>query len=383
MKPRDLALAVLVTVVWGSNFSVTGVGLRSLDPFLLTALRLLCSALPLVLFLPPPRVPAHAVAGYGVLFGVGLWWVANLAMAQGVSPGLESLLLQFSAFFTILLSRLFFAERIARAQWLGMGLAAVGLLLITALTRDGGTRVGIALVIVAALAWSLCNLLVKRYQPADMLAFLAWSSAVSAPVLFALTYASEGARPFLELRSHLDTPAVLSVLFQAYVTTVFGYWVWNTLIRRYSAAQVAPLSLLVPVSGLATSWLVFDEHLPAAVWSAIGLVLAGVAVFVLGARGAGRATSRGSVAGMAGSILLDLGVASAEPDHTGENESRRGNSYRAARTWPLRRGWRTGRDSTDSASQARRIFASDPGDATKVQPGSCGSRTGHTCLLRP
>ena len=295
MKPRDLALAVFVTVVWGSNFSVTGVGLRSLDPFLLTALRLLCSALPLVLFLPPPRVPAHAVAGYGVLFGVGLWWVANLAMAQGVSPGLESLLLQFSAFFTILLSRLFFAERIARAQWLGMGLAAVGLLLITALTRDGGTRVGIALVIVAALAWSLCNLLVKRYQPADMLAFLAWSSAVSAPVLFALTYASEGARPFLELRAHLDTPAVLSVLFQAYVTTVFGYWVWNTLIRRYSAAQVAPLSLLVPVSGLATSWLVFDEHLAPAVWSAIGLVLAGVAVFVLGARGVSRAGSRKSV----------------------------------------------------------------------------------------
>ena len=107
--------------------------------------------------------------------------------------------------------------------------------------------------------------------------------------------ASEGARPFLELSSHLDTPAVLSVLFQAYVTTVFGYWVWNTLIRRYSAAQVAPLSLLVPVSGLATSWLVFDEHLAPAVWSAIGLVLAGVAVFVLGARGVSRAGSRKSV----------------------------------------------------------------------------------------
>ena len=94
---------------------------------------------------------------------------------------------------------------------------------------------------------------------------------------------------------------MLSVLFQAYVTTVFGYWVWNTLIRRYSAAQVAPLSLLVPVSGLATSWLVFDEHLAPAVWSAIGLVLAGVAVFVLGARGASRASSRASALGTPGS----------------------------------------------------------------------------------
>ena len=277
MRPRDLALGVLVEVIWGSNFSVIGLGLRSLDPFLLTALRFACSALPLVFLLAPPKVPARGVVAYGVLFGVGLWWVVNLAMARGMAPGLSSLLLQASAFFTILLSRVVFGERIGRARWLGMAAAASGLAVIITASNAGTTRVGAALVLLAALAWSACNLLVKRFKPDDMLAFVAWSSAVAAPVLALLTLLGEGTQPFVALASRLDGRAVFSILFQAYVTTVFGYWVWNRLIARYSAAQVAPLSLLVPVSGLLTSWLVFDERLPLATWVGVGLVLVGMA----------------------------------------------------------------------------------------------------------
>jgi len=109
MKSRDLLLGVLVTVIWGSNFSVIEVGLRDLDPLLLTALRFSFSAIPLVFFLRwPDGVHLASVAGYGVIFGVGLWWVVNIALSRGLSPGLSSLLLQFSAFFTILLSSLFF-----------------------------------------------------------------------------------------------------------------------------------------------------------------------------------------------------------------------------------------------------------------------------------
>jgi O-acetylserine/cysteine efflux transporter len=288
MRPRDLALGVLVTAVWGSNFSVIGLGLRSLDPFLLTALRFLCSALPLVFLLAPPRVPARVVVAYGMLFGVGLWWVVNLAMARGMAPGLSSLVLQASAFFTILLSRAVFGEPIGRARWWGMAAAALGLVVIIAASNAGTTRIGAALVLLAALAWSACNLLVKRHKPDDMLAFIAWSSLVAAPVLLLLTFLGEGARPFVELPSRLDARAVFSILFQAYVTTVFGYWVWNRLVARYSAAQVAPLSLLVPVSGLVTAWLVFDERLPLATWVGVALVLAGMARLTFPGSAAGR-----------------------------------------------------------------------------------------------
>ncbi len=164
------------------------VGLRDLDPFLLTGLRFTFTAFPLVLFLRRPRdVPVAALAGYGVLFGVGLWWVVNLAMAKGMSPGLSSLVLQFSAFFTVLLSAAVFRERIRLPQWVGMLLAASGLILVISHVEGTSTTTGIALVLLAALSWSACNLIVKRHKPADMIAFVAWSSMFSTPVLFILT----------------------------------------------------------------------------------------------------------------------------------------------------------------------------------------------------
>lgn len=285
MKSRDLLLGVLVTVIWGSNFSVIEVGLRDLDPLLLTALRFSFSAIPLVFFLRwPDGVHLTSVAGYGVIFGVGLWWVVNIALSRGLSPGLSSLLLQFSAFFTILLSSLFFQERINRFQGAGMTLSVAGLIAIIHLTHGSASASGVALVLFAAVAWSVCNLIVKTSRPANMMAFVAWSSAFAAPALFALTYLSKGSAPFRQLTQHVTGAAVFSVLFQAYITTVFGYMVWNTLMKKYPAATVAPLSLLVPISGVITSYLVFDEHLSASMWIAMFGVVCGIALFVCSQR---------------------------------------------------------------------------------------------------
>lgn len=288
MKPSDLVLGIVVTVIWGSNFSVIEVGLRNLDPFLLTALRFTFSALPLILFLKRPRdVSLGTIAAYGIVFGVGLWWVVNMAMFHGMSPGLSSLVLQFSAFFTILLSAAILREQIGRAQMVGMMISVGGLAMIIHLTQGTATTLGVVLVLLAAGSWSICNLIVKTRRPSDMMAFIAWSSAFAAPVLFALTWMTEGAQPFQDLRAHLNGAAVFSVLFQAYVTTVFGYMVWNNLMKKYPATLVAPLSLIVPISGVVTSYLLFDEQLTAGMWVAIAIVLCGIATFV----NAGRITT--------------------------------------------------------------------------------------------
>lgn len=281
MRPKDLILGVLVTLIWGSNFSVIQIGLRELDPFLLTGLRFTLTAFPLVLFLRRPRdVPLPSLAAYGLLFGVGLWWVVNMAMSKGMSPGLSSLVLQFTAFFTVILSAILLRERMGVPQIAGMLIAASGLFFVIHATTGSSTTVGVVLVLLAALSWSACNLIVKRHKPRDMIAFVAWSSVFSAPVLFLLTWINEGNAPFIALAHGVSWAAWGSVLFQAYVTTVFGYMVWNNLMKKYPAASVAPLSLLVPVSGIVTSYLAFDEHFAPGVWVGACVMLLGVAVFV-------------------------------------------------------------------------------------------------------
>ncbi|MCS3420727.1 O-acetylserine/cysteine efflux transporter [Pseudomonas sp. BIGb0450] len=285
MSKLDLLAGVLVTVIWGANFSVIGLGLQSLDPFLLTLLRFTFCAIPLVFFIRRPRGVSYCtLATYGVLFGAGLWGVVNIAMYNGLSAGMSSVFLQFSAFFTIVLSGLFLNESINRVHMAGMAFAVAGLLLILYLSNKTSTTLGIVLVLLAAVAWSVCNLIVKVKKPADMIAFIVWSSLFSLPVLLLMTLWFEGLRPFENLLEDFTWGAGFSIFFQCYITTIGGYLVWNNLMKKYPASMVAPLSLIVPVSGILASWLFFDERLSLGQFLAIGLVFVGIAIFVNSAK---------------------------------------------------------------------------------------------------
>lgn len=281
LSKSDLLAGLAVTIIWGANFSVIGLGLEDLDPFVLTLLRFTFCALPLVMFIPKPQGVSYVLlAAYGVLFGAGLWGVVNVAMHNGLSAGMSSVFLQFSAFFTLIMSRLFLKEPISRVHGAGMLFSALGLFMILHLSEQASTTLGILLVLLAALSWSLCNLIVKVNQPEDMVAFIVWSSLFSIPILLLMTLWFEGAEPLTHLVTDLTWGAGFSIVFQCYITTIVGYRVWNNLMKKYPASRVAPLLLMVPVSGLLTSYVFFGEQLSLGQGVAIGLVFVGIAIFV-------------------------------------------------------------------------------------------------------
>lgn len=57
MPLNDLFRALAVIVLWGLNFVVIKLGLDSLPPMLLGALRFTLAAVPAVFFIPRPRIP--------------------------------------------------------------------------------------------------------------------------------------------------------------------------------------------------------------------------------------------------------------------------------------------------------------------------------------
>ena len=98
-----------------------------------------------------------------------------------------------------------------------------------------------------------------------------------------LTLGVKGWAPFARLEAFAGTKALFSIGFQAWVTTLFGYWVWNSLMKTYPVSQVAPLSLLVPVAGLLTSHLVYGETIGGIKLLAAFCILSGIAVMYFGA----------------------------------------------------------------------------------------------------
>ncbi len=275
---RHFLLALAVVGIWGSNFVVIKVALGHLPPLLFAFLRFSVVLIPAVFFLPRPSVKWRNIALYGLLIGVGQFGLLYVAMNGHISPGIASLVVQIQVFFTIALSMRFTRERVRGYQWFALLMAAGGIVVIILHTDGTTTPLGLALVLLAALAWAGGNMAAKQGAPSNMLAYVVWSSAFALPPLLALSLAFEGWDAVLLGVRQADALTWAAVAWQAWANTLFGYVVWGWLLARYPAATITPMALLVPVFGMGTAALLLGETLPMWKLSAAALVMTGLAL---------------------------------------------------------------------------------------------------------
>src|SRR5271166_99895 len=281
MTARDVLAALSVAIVWGLTFIAIKVGVGETTPLMLAALRFFFAAVPMVFFLPPPKAPAWAVMLYGLMIGVGQFGVLFIAIHEGFPVGLASLVIMAQVYFTIFLAWIFVGERPRRAQIVGAIVAFVGIAVIGSQRLAGASLGPFLLVILAAVFWALGNVLAKTVGKVDMLAFTIWSSLAAPVPLVALSLSVEGTSGLVRL-AHPGWKLIVCVLVVSYAGTVFGYGVWARLLAHYSAAIVTPFALIVPVVGMVAGSLLFGEILrPAELLGGV-LVMAGLALNVVG-----------------------------------------------------------------------------------------------------
>jgi O-acetylserine/cysteine efflux transporter len=283
MALADIALAVLVALIWGFNFVVIKAGLDSFPPLLFSALRFLSVAFPAVFFLRRGSLTWRTVVKIGVVLGVVKYSLLYLGIQVGMPAGLSSLAIQSQVLFTTLFSAVLLKDSPSRWQRAGMGVAFAGIVLL-ATTRQGSVSgTGFALVIAAAVAWAFANILIKQAAAKDPFTLMVWMSVVPPLPLLVLSFLFEDGQG--EALSQLLTLEGLgAVLYTGLLATLLAFGLWGHLFRKYSPNVVAPFALLVPVFGIASSALVLEERLSAASLVAAALVFAGLAIIVLGAR---------------------------------------------------------------------------------------------------
>jgi O-acetylserine/cysteine efflux transporter len=281
---RAFLLALAVVAVWGTNFVVIRLGLDALPPLLFAALRFTMVVMPALLFVKRPAVPWRDLAAYGLFIGVGQFGLLFIAIDGLIAPGLASLVVQVQVVFTIGFAMRGTGERLMPMQYAALALAIAGVAIILAHTGGTTTPLGVALVIGAALAWSLGNMVQRRAGRVDMLAFVVWSSLFAVPPLFALALLFEGGPRIVQAVSAAGPGVWAAVAWQAVGNTMFGYGAWGWLLARYPAASVAPMALMVPVFGMGAAALWLGEPLPPWKLLAAALIIGGLAVNLFGPR---------------------------------------------------------------------------------------------------
>ncbi|WP_061709251.1 O-acetylserine/cysteine exporter [Pseudenterobacter timonensis] len=290
MTRKDGLLALLVVIVWGLNFVVIKVGLHNMPPMLLAGLRFLLVAFPAIFFVARPKVPFQLLLGYGLTISFGQFAFLFCAIKFGMPAGLASLVLQAQAFFTIILGAFVFGERLQGKQLAGITLAVFGVLVLAeaSLTGEHVALLGFMLTLAAGLSWACGNIFNKlimqhEARPAVM-SLVVWSALIPVLPFMAASLMFDGPAVVARSLAEIDLITVLSLVYLAFVATIVGYGIWGTLLGRYETWRVAPLSLLVPVVGLASAALLLGETLSALQFLGAVLIMAGLYINVFGFR---------------------------------------------------------------------------------------------------
>lgn len=166
-------------------------------------------------------------------------------------------------------------EKLARAQWLGVGVAFAGIALAfgEAFAAARGSLLGDFFGVVAAVLWAATTVLIRATGLARVSAAktLFYQLAVSAPLLLAASLLM-GEAGVVSL-----TPfALASLAYQGAIVAFASYLVWFWLLTRYLAARLSVFSFMTPLFGVLAGVAVLGEPLTPSFAGAALLVGAGI-----------------------------------------------------------------------------------------------------------
>ena len=284
MTRRDGLLALLVVVVWGLNFVVIKLGLHNMPPLMLAGLRFMLVAFPAIFFVARPKIPFKLLLGYGLTISFGQFAFLFCAIKFGMPAGLASLVLQAQAFFTIILGAFVFGERLQGKQLAGITLAVFE----ASLNGQDVALLGFMLTLAAGLSWACGNifnkLIMQHAARPQVMSLVVWSALIPVIPYLAASFILDGPDVMLRSLVDIDLTTILSLIYLAFVATIVGYGIWGSLLGRYETWRVAPLSLLVPVVGMASAALLLGETLNSLQLLGAVLIMAGLYINVFGLR---------------------------------------------------------------------------------------------------
>jgi O-acetylserine/cysteine efflux transporter len=275
---RDALLALTVTVIWGMNFVVIDEGMAGIPPLLYVALRFVVVLLPAIFLVPRPAIGWRTLATVGLFLSAGQFGLLYSALAAGMPPGLASLVVQAQVMFSVAIAAFYLHERPTARQLVGVVIGIAGLSIVASGRSADIPLLGLLLAVAAALSWAIGNIASRNAGVTSGLSLTVWSALFVPIPLLVMSLLVEGPDEVGTALTHLTLGNLLGTAYTAYLASLVGYGIWNTLLAKHRAALVVPFTLLVPPIGLVTAWIVQGEQ--PGTGEAIGgvVLLLGVAV---------------------------------------------------------------------------------------------------------
>ena len=270
--PRGAVLALLATIlIWAYSWVVMKQVLQHAGPFDFAAIRYVLGALVLFGALlatrqslrPPPLLPTLLI---GLCQTTAFQGLGQLALVSG-GAGRVALLAYTMPFWAVLLAWLILNERLTARRWLGLCLAAIGLVCIIEPWHGLGNTTSTLLAIGAGLAWAMGTVLSKRvflqHAPTP-LNLTAWQMLFGAIALVVVALCVP------QRAIDWNWSFIGGLAYSVVMASSLAWGLWLLVLHRLPTAVASLASLGVPIVSVFLAWMILHER-PSAM-EALGIV---------------------------------------------------------------------------------------------------------------
>jgi drug/metabolite transporter (DMT)-like permease len=279
-------LLVVMSFIWGINFSVVKGALSDFSPLSFNAIRFGSASL-ILLSLLWLRERSWSIRRKDVGFFVMLALVGNTAYQLFFINGIalttatnSALILATTPIFIVLFGAVLRVEKITSRIVQGVILSFVGIVMIILgsgkpLTLTEQSWIGDLLIVANPICWSIYTVLskplLKEYSP---LRLTTVTMAIGTVPLVLVSIPSLSTENWLAI----STNAWLSLAFSACFAIAIGYVLWYIGVSRIGSARTALYDNLVTIFAVASAWILLSENMTTI--QIVGTVLVFVSLYV-------------------------------------------------------------------------------------------------------
>ena len=304
-------LLLVMTLIWGTNYSIVKRAFLEIDPQAFNAARVLIATTVFlaviagvrlrfgatgrltassgstadprgIFFTPEPitrrdwfslvilGIIGHCLYQYFFIGGLARTTVANSSLMLAATPVVIALM-----------SAAIGQDRISRLHWAGAALSIAGIYIVIGqgLSLEGGTLTGDLMMFTAVCCWAIYTLgsrhLMLRHSPVGVTGLsMAVGAAIYVPVMLPNLLRTDWRA--------VSSGTWIALVYSALFALCVAYTIWYMAVRAIGSARTSVYSNLVPIVAMGTAVVFIGERLTAARLGGAAAVLVGVALTRVG-----------------------------------------------------------------------------------------------------
>ncbi|QHW35074.1 DMT family transporter [Paenibacillus rhizovicinus] len=292
--PRLVYVALLgLSLIWGGSFYFIKMLLHDFGPWSIACLRSSCGLVVVLLIMLAFRKPfGFRTIPWGAMFimaaiNTAIPWTLIAFSEQRIPSGMASILNATTPVWTVLVGMAFFRGRSGRMQWVGLGIATIGLLVLlgvkpgSLLSVDG---IGFAGMMCAACCYGLGSQLSKRLSVRGCTMYqITYGTLLSSAVVSGVPALMTESITLPHLTSMSNIPMLIGL---GMFGSGFAYILFYYMVEKGSAEFASMVTYLVPSTALVWGYALLHETIKWNMLAGLVVILAGV--FLAGSKGSRR-----------------------------------------------------------------------------------------------